>query len=258
MVWDPRIELHLEPDLELADANPTPFNAEEIRRCKIVSTILRCKAGKFQQKSVCLIVFETDFLPFYGVRFKYAEIELRLVKASAQSQGQLPTVITYAPRRWLGRQGAKNIQEGAHAGLNTGVATQAFTGANVGVDAGVDRTISYAELKRARVDSEHQERIITWRLSENDVTHEGIPRPFLGAVIVAGLDDVALRVKYYVKLSQSANPLTWVPGHARMSEPLVLEPALIKQGIGKDVDGVEGMEQDSFELNSLAPANWDM
>ena len=258
MAWKSRIELDLEPDLELADPSPTPFNAAEIRRSKIVSTILRCKAGKYQQKNACLVVFETDFLPFYDIRFKYAEIELRLVKGSAQSQGQLPKVIAYAPKRWLGKAGAKTIQEEVHAGLNTGIATQTLAGANAGVDFGVDRTVSYAELKRARIDSEHHDRIITWRLTENDVTHEGIPKPFIGAIIVDDLENISLRMSFYVKLSKSANPLSWVPGHVRMSDPLTLEPALIVQGVGRHVDGIEEMEQASFDLNSLTHVDWDM
>ena len=252
------IELDLEPDLELADADTPPFDVEEIRKCKAVTSISRARYGKFLQISACLLVVHIDFLPFYDVRFKYAEVELRLVKTPAQPQGKQATIISYAPKHWQGLQGARNVQKGAHAGVNTGVATQPVTGVNAGINAGVDRTIQYAELKRAWLNSELAETFITWRLCENDVTHEGIPKPLIGAVIVSAADHIAIRMKYQVKLSKSANPLSWRAGHARMSKPLSLDREFVGQGIGPEVVDIDSMEQEAFKLEDFTPTSWDL
>ncbi|KIW18505.1 hypothetical protein PV08_02793 [Exophiala spinifera] len=256
------IELHLEPDTELADADTIPFDAEEIRNCKIVTSVSRARYGKFRQSDACFLVVKVEFLPFYNIRFKYAEIELRLVKPSGLAQGpalpQQPAVAAYAPKRWQGVQAAKNIQKSIHTGVNTGIATQAVTGVSAGAEAGVDHTVQYAEMRRAWVESELEQTMVTWRLCENDVTHEGIPKPFLGAVIVSATDSVAIRMRYYVKLSKSVNPLSWTAGHARMSKPLTLDRATIGQGLGPDVEGIGAMEQDTFKLEDFAPTNWTL
>lgn len=252
------VELQLEPDSELADGDTIPFDVEEIRKCKIVTSISRARYGKFRQIDACLLVVHIDFLPFYDVRFKYAEVELRLVKAPAQPQGKQATVVTYAPKRWQGLRGVRNIQKGAHVGVNTGVATQLVTGVNAGIDAGVDRSIQYAELRRSCLDSELAETFVTWRLCENDVTHEGVPKPLIGALIVSAADHIAIRMKYQVKLSKSANPFSWRASHARMSKPLVLDREFVGQGIGPEVVDIDKMEQEAFKLEDFAPTNWDL
>lgn len=252
------VELYLEPDSELADADTVPFDVEEIRKCKIVTSVSRARYGKFRQIDACLLVVHIDFLPFYDVRFKYAEVELRLVKAPAQPQGKQATVVGYAPKRWQGLQGTRNIRKGVHAGVNTSVATQPVTGANASVDARVDRTIQYAELRRAWLNSELAETFVTWRLCENDVTHEGVPNPLIVALIVSAADHIAIRMKYQVKLSKSANPLSWKAGHARMSKPLVLDRAFVGQGVGPEVIDIDSMEQEAFKLEDFAPTSWDL
>lgn len=248
-------ELQLEPDSELAEADNVPFDVEEIRKCKIMAKISRARYGKFQQTDACLLVIQIDFLPFYDVRFKYAEIELRLVKPP---QGEQASVIGYEPKRWQGTHSARNIEKGAHAGVNTGVATQAVTGSNAGVDIGVDRTSQYAELRRAWLESEHANTFISWRLCENDVAHEGIPKPLVGALIVSATDQIAIRLKYQVKLSKSANPFTWKAAHARMSKPFILNRASVGEGIGPGIVDVGCMDKETFKLETLAPMDWDL
>lgn len=250
--------LHLEPDSELAEADTIPFNVEEIRKCKITAKISRARYGKFQQTDACLLVIRIDFIPYYDVRFKYAEIELRLVKPPLQGEQQA-RVIGYEPKRWHGAQSARNIEKGAHAGINTGVATQAIvTGSNAGLDIGVDRTSQYAELRRAWLESEHAATFVSWRLCENDAAHEGIPRPLIAALIVSAADHVAIRLKYQVKLSKSANPLTWKAAHARMSKPFMLDRASVGQGVGPEVVDIDCMDKETFKLEDLAPTNWDL
>ena len=252
------VELHLEPDSELAEIDVVPFDVEEIRKCKILTSIPQARYGKFGQVDACLLVVHIDFLPFYDVRFKYAEVEVRLVKDSTQPQGNKAFIKGYAPKRWQGFQGARNIQIGAHAGVNTSAATQAVTGLNAGVDAGLDRTIQYTELRRAWLNSELAETSVTWRLCENDVTHEGIPKPLIGALIISASDHIAIRMKYQVKLSKSVNPLSWSAGHARMSRPLVLDRGFVGQGIGPEIALINNMEQEAFKLEEFAPTRWDL
>lgn len=255
MDYEPSVELQLEPDSELAEADNVPFDVEEIRKCKIMARISRARYGKFQQMDACLLVIQIDFLPFYDVRFKYAEIELRLVKPP---QGEQATIIGYEPKRWQGIQSARNIEKGAHAGVNTGAATQAFTGSNAGLDIGVDRTSQYAELRRAWLESEIANTFVSWRLCENEVGHEGIPKPLIGALIVSAADHIAIRLKYQVKLSKSANPFTWKAAHARMSKPFILDRASVGQGIGPGVVDIDCMDKESFKLEDLAPTDWDV
>src|SRR6202034_4003969 len=64
-------ELELEPDTELAEADTQPFDVALIRKSKIITTISRMRYGSFQGKSACLLAFESKFMPYYGVRFKY-------------------------------------------------------------------------------------------------------------------------------------------------------------------------------------------
>lgn len=248
-------ELQLEPDSELAEADNVPFDVEEIRKCKILAKISRARYGKFQQTDACLLVIQIDFLPFYDVRFKYAEIELRLVKSP---QGEQASFIGYEPKRWQGIPSARNVEKGAHAGINTGVATQAVTGSNAGVDIGVDRTIQYAELRRSWLESELANTFVRWRLCENDVAHEGIPKPLIGALIVSATDQIAIRLKYQVKLSKSANPLTWKAAHARMSKPFILDRASVGPGIGPGVADIDCMDRETFKLKELAPTEWNL
>lgn len=249
------IELQLEPDSELAEADIVPFDVEEVRKCKIMARISQARYGKFLQMDACLLVIQIDFLPFYDVRFKYAELEVRLVKSP---QGEQATVIGYEPKRWQGHQSARTIENGAYAGISTGLATQVATGINAGIDAGVDRTSQSAEFRRAWLESEHAATFVSWRLCENDVSHEGSPKPFIGALIVSAADHIAIRLRYQVKLSKSANPFTWRAAHARMSKPINLDRASVGRGIGPEVVDIDCMEKPSFKLEDLAPTDWDL
>lgn len=196
------IELSLEPDSELAETDSVPFDVEEIRSCKIAAKVAQARYGRFQGQDALLMVIQIDFLPYYDVRFKYVEAQLNLVRSSAQPAVQQTTVVAYEPKQWEGRRGARNIQKGAHIGLDTGIATQAMTGFNAGANAGYDRTVEYAELPRAWMASHLAPTSVTWRLCENDVTHEGIPKPFKAVLIIAASEHAAIRMKYQVKLSK--------------------------------------------------------
>jgi hypothetical protein len=50
----------------------------------------------------------------------------------------------------------------------------------------MERNVEYSELKKAWLASDFEQSLITWRMCENDSTHEGIPAPLQGVVIVAG------------------------------------------------------------------------
>jgi len=93
---------------------------------------------------------------------------------------------------------------------------------------------------------------------ENDATREGVPKPLQGALIIAAAEESSIRMKYYAKLSKSADPLTWRPGYARIARPLRLDLSLVGQGVGPDVNGVDAMEKEEFQLSSFVSASWDM
>jgi hypothetical protein len=79
------IELFFEPDTELAECDPQPFSVDLIRLSKVTTTATHVRYGKFDGKAGCLVVLQCDFIPAYQVRFKYVEIELKIVRADESS-----------------------------------------------------------------------------------------------------------------------------------------------------------------------------
>jgi hypothetical protein len=223
-----------------------------------VTSITQARYGRFHGKPACLFVFTANFVPYYDVRFKYVEVELRIVKSRSQSDATTATFIAYEPKNWQGRRGAKTIQHSQHLATNTGLATQATIGVNAGVGAGVERNVEFTEMKRAWLDSELEPSTVKWRLCENDTTREGVPKPFQGALIIGGEDGINIRMKYYVKLSKSSNPLSWAVGHARMAKPLSLDRATVGDGVGAAVDDINEMEKNEFKLGSFVIESWDL
>jgi hypothetical protein len=241
-------ELWLEPDTELAEADAQPFDVELVRKSKITTTISRTRYGSFQGKGACLLAFESKFIPYYGVRFKYVEVELRIIRSDA-------SIIAYKPHQWQGKPSTKAVQQTSRVGASPG---GSVGGMNVGVDAGYEQHSEHGEVKRAWLESELEPTAVTWRLSENDATREGVPKPFQGALIIATEGELSIRVKYYVKLSKSADPLSWRPGYARIAKPLKLDRAFIGEGVGPDVNGIDAMEKEEFQLSSFVSTLWDI
>jgi hypothetical protein len=241
-------ELSLEPDTELAEADAQPFDVELIRRSKITTTISRARYGSFQDKSACLLTFESKFIPYYGVRFKYVEVELRIVRSDA-------SIIAYMPHQWQGKPSTKPVHQTSRVGANP---RASVGGMNVGIDTGYERHVERDEVKRAWLESVLESKVVTWRLSENDATREGVPKPFQGALIIAAEEELSIRVKYYVKLSKSANPLSWWPGYARIAKPLKLDRSIIGEGVGPDLNGIDAMEKEEFQLSLFVTTLWDM
>jgi len=46
----------------ITDADILPFNTEEIRNCKIVTSISRAQFGKFKGQLACFFVFKADLV----------------------------------------------------------------------------------------------------------------------------------------------------------------------------------------------------
>jgi hypothetical protein len=249
--FDTNIELSLEPDTELAEAARPAFDVELIRKSKITTTLTRVRNGTFRGKPARLITFESKFIPFYGIRFKFVEIELRIVHVRSDDDDDA-SIIAYEPQQWQGKASTHPVQQTARVGASLG-----SSGAGR-VDSGYERRSERDEVKRAWLESELDSTAVTWRLNENDVTREGVPKRFQGALIVAAREDLSIRLKYYVKLSKSADPLSWRPGHARIAKPLKLDSAFIGDGVGPDVSGVDAMEKEEFRLSSLVDVSWDM
>ncbi|KAI9865426.1 MAG: hypothetical protein M1813_002316 [Trichoglossum hirsutum] len=240
-------ELSLEPDTELAGVDAQPFSVELIRESKIATTISRARYGSFQEKRACLLTFESKFIPYYGVRFKYVEVELRIVRSDA-------SIIAYKPHQWRGKASTTLVQQTSRVGA-PGVSAG---GVNIGADVGYTRQSEHGEVKRAWLESELESTAVSWRLGENDATREGVPKPFQGALIITAEEELSIRVKYYVKLSKSADPMSWRPGYARTAKPLKLDRTFIGEGVGPDVDGVDAMEKEEFQLSSFISTSWDM
>jgi len=55
------------------------------------------------------------------------------------------------------------------------------------------RNVEYSELKKTWLTSDSERFLITWRMCENDSTHEGMPTPVQGVVIVAGENGFKVR-----------------------------------------------------------------
>jgi hypothetical protein len=251
--FDPNIELSLEPDTELAEAAQPAFDVELIRKSKITTTLTRVRKGSFRGKSARLITFESKFIPFYGIRFKFVEIELRIVRVRSDDDDDAASIIAYEPQQWQGKASTHPVQQTARVGASLG-----SSGAGR-VDSGYERRSERDEVKRAWLESELESTAVSWRLGENDATREGVPKRFQGALIIAAArEDLSIRLKYYVKLSKSADPLSWRPGHARIAKPLKLDSAFIGDGVGPDVSGVDAMEKEEFRLSSLVDVSWDM
>jgi hypothetical protein len=241
-------ELFLEPDTELAEADAQPFDVELIRKSKITTTISRARYGNFRGKSACLLTFESKFIPYYGVRFKFVEVELRIVRSDA-------SIIAYQPHQWQGKPSTKTVQQTSLVGASP---EASVGGMNFHVGARYERQSERGEVKRAWLESELGPTTVTWRLSENDATREGVPKPLQGALIIGAEEELSIRVKYYVKLSKSADPLSWRSGYARVGRPLKLDRTLIGGGVGPDVGGVDAMEKEEFQLSSFVATSWDM
>lgn len=242
-------ELWLEPDAELAQPDAQPFDVELIRKCKITTTISRARYGRFQGQDACLLAFESKFIPYYEVRFKYVEAELRILRSDS-------SIIAYQPHQWQGKSCTKPVQRAFRVGTNSGVPVSGRR--NFSVDVGYEQHSKRSEVKRARLESELESKTVKWRLSENDATREGVPNPLQGALIIAAGEELSIRVKYYVKLSKSADPLSWRSGYARITKPLRLDRALIGEGMGPEVNGIDAMEKDDFQLSSFVATLWDM
>lgn len=243
------IELLFEPDTELAERDQPAFSVDLIRLSKVTTTATHVRYGKFDGKSACLVVVQCNFIPAYQVRFKYVEIELRIVKADGSS------IIAYQPHAWEGKAGALSIAQTSMIGGKVG---GSGGGAEAGVDAGYERVTDRTEIKKARIFSVLEGPTVTWRLSENDVTREGVPNPFRAALIFETDGKFSIRVKYEANLSKSVDPRSWRSAQARFTQPLDLSQSLVGQGIGPVLAGIDKMETDSFDLAELAQSSWDL
>ncbi|KEY68829.1 hypothetical protein S7711_11480 [Stachybotrys chartarum IBT 7711] len=226
------IELNFEPDTELAERDPQPFSVELIRASKVTTTATHLRFGKFEGKTACLTVLECGFFPAYDVRFKYVEAELRVGKAATLPVQQDSSV--------AGRVGGSG------------------GGVDIGIDTSYGRHTERAEIKRAGILSVLEGSTITWRLSENDVTREGIPNPLRIAVIVETDAPFSIRMKYQARLSKSADPRSWRSCYARLGAPLDLSRESVGDGKGPSVESVEEMEKVDFDLRKFATTDWNL
>jgi hypothetical protein len=243
------IELFFEPDTELAERDPQPFSVDLIRQSKVTTTATHVRYGKFDGKTACLVVLQCDFIPAYQVRFKYVEVELKVVRADGSS------IIAYRPHAWEGKAGALPVEQTSRIGGKVG---GSGGGAEVGLDTGYERHTERTEIKKARIFSVLEGSTVTWRISENDVTREGVPNPFRAALIVETDGKFAIRVKYQANLSRSVNPRSWRSAHARLTQPLDLSQTSVGQGNGPVVAGIDEMEKSSFDLAEFALTEWDL
>jgi hypothetical protein len=244
------IELFFEPDSELAEADVQPFSVDLIRASKVTTTATHARYGKFNGKKACLVVLCCNFVPAYQIRFKYVEIELRIVRANATS------IIAYQPHAWEGKAGTLPVT--GTAGLGSVVGGRSGGGASASVHAGYARNTERIEIKKSRVFSALEGPAVTWRLIENDATREGIPNPFRAALIFETEGSFQVRVKYQAKLSKSVDPRSWRSAYARFTQPLDLSESSVGLGIGPVLTGIDEMEKVSFDLAELAPTSWDL
>ncbi|PQE14069.1 hypothetical protein CJF30_00006889 [Rutstroemia sp. NJR-2017a BBW] len=243
------IELCFEPDTELAERDPLPFSVELIRASKVTTTATHVQYGKFDGKTACLVVLLCNFIPTYQVRFKYVEIELKIVRADGSS------IIAYQPHAWEGKAGALPVGQTSKIGGKVG---GSGGGAQVGLETGYEKHTERTEIKKARILSVFEGSTITWRLSENDVTREGVPNPFRAALIVETDGKFSIRVKYQGNLTKSVDPRSWRSVHARLTQPVDLSQDSIGQGIGPAVAGIDEMERSSFDLTEFTMNKWDL
>lgn len=245
-------ELTLEPDSELAEADTPSFDVAHIRQSKIISTISRARYGTFKRNGACLLTFESNFIPYYDVRFKYVEVELRLVRPGTAS------IVAYEPHQWQGNPSTTAVQQTSRVGIMPSTAKGGGI-VDIGINAGYERQSEHAEVRRAWLESELEPSIVKWRLSENDVTREGVPRLFQGALIIAAAEEeLSIRLKYSVKLSKSADPRSWRSAYARTAKALRLDRTFIGEGIGPSVNGIDDMDSADFRLDLFATTTWDM
>jgi hypothetical protein len=242
-------ELFFEPDTELAERDAQPFSVDLIRQSKVTTTAPQVQYGKFGGKTACLVVIQCNFIPNYQVRFKYVEIELNIVKADGS------TIIAYQPHEWEGKEGALPIGQTSKVGGKLGGSGGGLEG---GLDTGYERHTERTEIKKTRVLSVLEGSTVTWNLSENDVTREGIPNSFRAALIVETDGKFSIRLKYHAKLSKSMDPRSWRPAYARITKPFDLSQSSVGSGIGPVIAGIDEMEKDSFDLTKLAPTEWDL
>jgi hypothetical protein len=243
------VELSFEPDTELAERDAQPFSVDLIRESKVSTTATHIRYGKFEGKTACLVVLQCDFIPAYQIRFKYIEIELKIVRAEESS------IITYQPHEWVGKAGALPVQQTSKFGGSVGASGG---GATAGLDMGYEKHTERTELRKARIFSVFEDSTVTWRLSENDVTREGVPNPFTAALIVETNGRFSIRVKYQASLSRSVDPRSWRSVHARLTQPLDLSQSTVGQGTGPVVAGIDTMENSSFDLAKFARTDWDL
>jgi len=244
------IELRFEPDTELADRDPQPFSVDLIRASKVVTTVTHARYGKFDGKTACLLVFRSDFVPDYKVRFKFVEIALKIVRAEDSS------IIAYRPYTWHGMAAELPIKQSSGIGGRFGGSAGEE---EAGLDTGVETNDKqWTEIKKAQILSVLEDSTVTWLLSENDVKREGVPNPFTAALIIETDGDFSIRVIYHANLSESADPSSQKPAYARLTRPLDLGQRSVGTGRGPSVADMEEMEKDSFDLNTLAPADWNL
>ncbi|KAF2475378.1 uncharacterized protein BDR25DRAFT_213443 [Lindgomyces ingoldianus] len=212
-------------------------------------TATHIRYGKFDGKPACLVVVQFDFIPTYQTRFKYIEIELKIVRGAGSS------IITYQPHSWEGKAGALPVEQTSKFGSQVG---GSGGGATAGLDTGYERRTERTEIKKARIFSVLEDSTVMWRLSENDVTREGVPNPFRAALIVETDGKFSIRVKYEANMSRSVDPRSWRSAHARLTEPLDLSQSSVGQGVGPVVVGIDEMEKGSFNLSDFALTEWDL
>lgn len=243
------VEVAFEPDTELAERDPQPFSVDDIRDSKVAIAATHVRYGKFNKKKACLVVLECNLVPARQVRFKYVEIELKLVRAAATS------IVAYLPHAWEGKAGALPVRQTSKIGGKVG---GSGGGADFGLETSYEKNTERTEIKRARIVSVLEKSAVMWRLSENDVTREGVPNPFTCALIVETDGKFAIRIQYQARLTKSMDPRTWKSAHARVTEPLDLSQTCVGLGTGPEVAGMDEMENSSFDLAIFVPTKWDL
>ena len=255
------VALFLEPDAELADRDPRPFSVESIRSSKIVATTTHARYGKYEGKTACLVAFRFDFIPAYDVRFKYAEVELKIVRGGASH------IIAYRPHKWDGRASILSVlqsskadgrPEGSGSSGGSGGSGNAPNGAAAGEGYKAEsECVKREEVRRARVLSVFEGSLVTWYLNENDVTREELPQPFKTAVIVETDGVFSIRVTYKTRL-WSSDPASWQAAHARFTNPLDLSRPAVGDGRGPEIQCINEMEKRELDLDHLVAADWDL
>lgn len=256
-------ELFLEPDEELAPRDAVVLDVADIRKCKIVTSIKQTGFGQYDGNRACLTVFEFHFVPHYQVRFKYVEVVIRATKPKSQGGGgggliEQPTVIAFEPKSWFGRRDERIIRRSLQAGANAGMLARSTAGVESGPGLGGSMSVEYAEADRAAVVSVPGQATTEWRLSENDLSHEGVPNPFSAALILKCGPSFAVRVGFRVKLSKSLDPTSWRPAQARTTDLLTFDAETVSQWMRAPVSLIDNMEDERFDLGSFITTDWDL